>query len=65
MEGPERYTLLSSYMCRRNKARGDAGKWQLRSYQSQRGGARGHAPVYYIASPQDLVVARVRDVDDR
>jgi hypothetical protein len=63
MNGPDRYTLLSSYQCRRN--RDDANKWTLRNYRTQRGGARGYAPIYFIASPMDFVAARVRDVDDR
>ena len=63
MNGPEGYMLLSSYQCKRHK--GDASKWQLRSYQSQRGGARGYAPLFFVAAPQDLIVARVRDVNDR
>lgn len=63
MNGPEGYMLLSSYQCKRHK--GDASKWQLRSYQNQRGGARGYAPLFFVAAPQDLIVARVRDVNDR
>eukprot|EP01032_Pedospumella_encystans_P020293 gene20293-23055_t len=61
--GPEAYMLLSSHQCK--KHRQDASKWQLRAYQSQRGGARGYAPVFFVGSPQDFVVARVRDVNDR
>eukprot|EP01032_Pedospumella_encystans_P022347 gene22347-25315_t len=60
--GPEAYMLLSSHQCK--KHRQDASKWQLRAYQSQRGGARGYAPVFFVGSPQDFVVARVRDVND-
>jgi hypothetical protein len=63
MNGPEAYMLLSSHQCKNHK--GDASRWQLRSYQSQRGGSRGYAPVFFVASPQDVVVARVRDVNDR
>lgn len=63
MDGPDGYILLSSYMCKRNKA--DASKWQLRTFQSQRGGARGFAPLFFVIAPQDMVVARVRDVNDR
>jgi len=57
--------LLSSHQCRKHRA--DASKWQLRAYQSQsvRGGARGYAPTFFVASAQDVVVARVRDVNDR
>ena len=63
MSGPEAYMLLSSHQCKKHK--GDTSRWQLRSYQSQRGGSRGYAPVFFVASPQDVVVARVRDVNDR
>ena len=63
MNGPEGYILLSSYQCKRNK--GSCSKWQLRTFQSQRGGTRGFAPLFFIASPQDMVVARVRDINDR
>lgn len=61
--GPSNYILLSSYQCKANRS--DAYRWHLRSYLSQRGGARGYAPISFVASRHDVVVARVRDVNDR
>lgn len=47
-------------------ASSSANKWQLNDVTSvNRGGSKGHAPSLFIISPQDLVVAKVRDVNDR
>jgi len=61
--GPCNYILMSSYQCKANRS--DAYRWHLQNYLSQRGGARGYAPISFVASRQDFVVARVRDVNDR
>jgi hypothetical protein len=61
--GPSNYILLSSYQCKANRS--DAYRWHLRNYMTQRGGARGYAPICFVASRHDVVVARVRDVNDR
>ena len=61
--GPSSYILLSSYQCKANRS--DAYRWHLRNYMTQRGGARGYAPICFVASRHDVVVARVRDVNDR
>ena len=43
----------------------DGGSSPFAPHHHQRGGLRGLAPTLFILAPQDLVVARVRDVNDR
>ncbi len=60
---PESFMLISNYQCftRRN----DNMKWSLSNASQQRGGLRGLAPTLYVVSPRDMVIVRVRDVNDR
>lgn len=63
LKGPFAYSLLTSYQCQNNSL--DASKWQLKNYQQTRGGDRGNAPLLFVVSSEDVIVARVRDVNDR
>ena len=56
-------SFLSSYSCAATCR--DANKWRLSDIFSTRGGLRGLPPIAFILCPQDFVVARVRDVNDR
>lgn len=40
-------------------------QWRLRAMESQRGGDRGLAPLLLVTAPCDLILCRVRDVNDR
>jgi hypothetical protein len=64
MGGPSTFRLLSTYTCLSHGR--DAQKWRLSEVLETcpRGGLRGLAPTLFILSPQDFVVARVRDVND-
>jgi hypothetical protein len=64
MRGPDTFRLLSTYNCLSHGR--DAQKWRLSEVLETcpRGGLRGLAPTLFILSPQDFVVARVRDVND-
>ncbi|KAJ1418625.1 hypothetical protein B484DRAFT_481595 [Ochromonadaceae sp. CCMP2298] len=63
LRGPQAYQLLSSHQCRRSRQH--ASRWKLRTFRARRGGARGFSPVCFVVAPRDLVVVRVRDVNDR
>jgi WD40 repeat protein len=75
MSGPWGYELLSTNNARighhtnitSNANSNDAKMWNINNLvnSNTRGGARGYTPVTFIISPQDIVVARVRDVNDR
>ena len=64
MGGPNTFRLLSTHTCLTHGR--DAQKWRLSEVLETcpRGGLRGLAPTLFILSPQDFVVARVRDVND-
>jgi len=62
--GPWEYSLLSSFQCRNGSLK-DAADWDLRSYSAVFGGDRGKAPLSFVVAPHDLLLARVRDVNDR
>jgi hypothetical protein len=63
MHSPWDLCFLSSYGCIANSR--DANKWRLSDIFSTRGGLRGLPPTGFIICPQDFIVARVRDVNDR
>ena len=77
LDGPGAYKLLSSHQCTAGQGSSDDSvKWRLRQASSTgpppsekggapRGGDRGNAPLLFIVAPGDLVVGRVRDVNDR
>ena len=64
MGGPSSFRMLSTYDCFSRSQ--DGQKWRLNEVREKcpRGGLRGLAPSLFILSPQDFVVARVRDVND-
>ena len=64
MGGPSSFRMLSTYDCLSRSQ--DGQKWRLNEVREKcpRGGLRGLAPSLFILSPQDFVVARVRDVND-
>ena len=64
MGGPSSFSMLSTYDCLSRSQ--DGHKWRLSEVRDNcpRGGLRGLAPSLFILSPQDFVVARVRDVND-
>jgi hypothetical protein len=64
MDGPFAYFLLSTYQCQNNGAL-DSLKWKLKNYEKTRGGDRGNAPLLFVLSSEDMIVARIRDVNDR
>lgn len=60
---PWYYSFLSTYNCICNSR--DANKWRLSDIFNIRGGLRGLPPTTFVIGPQDFVLARVRDVNDR
>jgi hypothetical protein len=73
MKGPYGYFLLSSYQVGENVK--DSKNWKLKnsSYSLKtsgvgrggRGGDRGNAPLLFVLALEDMIVARIRDVNDR
>ena len=59
---PDSFGLISNYTC--FSRRSDYLKWSINA-PSLRGGFRGFPPVSYIVSGHDIVVSKVRDVNDR
>eukprot|EP01038_Epipyxis_sp_PR26KG_P008152 gene8152-11033_t len=64
MHGPYGYHLLSSYSCNQNQSK-DYMQWDIHTYHTMKGGDRGLSPITFIFSSTDLVVSRIRDVNDR
>lgn len=64
-QGPFQFQLLSSYDTRTLLRDPPHRQWQLHHYNEVRGGDQGKAPLLFISSPEDIVIGRVRDVNDR
>eukprot|EP01039_Chlorochromonas_danica_P006320 gene6320-6969_t len=67
MQGPHDYLLLSSYAYQAGGSQ-ESEKWSLQSMtstQGSRGGDRGLAPLFFLLSSQDAVLARLVDINDR
>jgi hypothetical protein len=60
--GPWGFKMVTTYNYLGNTK--DAKKWHLSDILNCRGGLRGLAPTIFILSPQDLVIGKVRDVND-
>jgi hypothetical protein len=63
-QGPFQFQLLSSYDTRTLLRDPPHRQWQLHNYSENRGD-QGIAPLLFVASPEDIVIGRVRDVNDR
>lgn len=59
---PDTFRLMSNYSC--YTRRSDYLKWSILA-PATRGGYRGFPPITYVVSPHDIVMSRVRDVNDR
>lgn len=59
---PDTFRMCSNYSC--YSRRSDYLKWSILE-PSLRGGYRGFPPVFYVLSSHDLIMSRVRDVNDR
>jgi hypothetical protein len=59
---PSTFRLMSNYSCYTRQS--DYLKWSIQS-PATRGGYRGFPPITYVVSPHDIVMSRVRDVNDR
>lgn len=57
------FHLVCSYNCytRRN----DNFKWTYATQSSQRGGMRNLSPVYFVITYKDVILVKVRDINDR
>jgi hypothetical protein len=64
-QGPFQFQLLTSYDTRTLLRDAPHRQWQLHHYSENRGGDQGKAPVLFVASPEDIIIGRVRDVNDR
>lgn len=63
IEGPYCFRMISDYEC--FSKRHDFMRWNLTHAKNTRGGQRGLSPTCYIYSGQDVVVSKVRDINDR
>lgn len=64
MQGPHDYLLLSSYAFQAGGSQ-ESEKWSLQNMTQSRGGDRGFAPLFFLLSSQDAVLARLVDINDR
>lgn len=61
-EGPWSYSFLSTHQYAMQSD--GMTSWRLSDLSSSRGGARGLAPITFVVSPQDIIVSKVKDVND-
>eukprot|EP01041_Mallomonas_annulata_P004788 gene4788-9542_t len=63
--GPWAFRLLSDHQC--PSRRGDHTRWSLNRFLNHtiRGGLRGLSPLIFVISLEDMIIARIRDTDDR
>lgn len=61
-EGPWSYSFLSTHQYAMQSD--GVTSWRLSDLSSSRGGARGLAPITFVVSPQDIIVSKVKDVND-